>query len=181
MKKMYKIFGAIAIIGLFLLSSIASTSGRLAMSTPAVEKEDCILMTDEQEAEFGVSTEPGAEPAQAFFFPDLIPWSVNVEISLTKKTMVLGIKNDGRSMLYYNFNSHAEIQKIGENIHKDYTCRGFLWLRGQMRYFRVKIPWAIYLNHDVKINVDDKEQIFEGLGEINNNEKFDDVYFGPLP
>jgi len=144
---MYKIFGAVAIIGLFLLSSVAST----------------------------------LEPAAAIFFPDLIPWSVNVEVSILRKTMVLGIKNDGRSMLFYNFNTHGEIEKLGANVHVDYTCRGIIWLRGAIKYFSVTVPRTLCLDHDVKINVDDKQQIFEGIGEINNNQEFDDVYFGPLP
>jgi len=194
MKKIYKIFGAAAIIGLFLLSSLASTSlgaSRMQAVRPTqlvkasyeldrmqpvrqtrLVKASYELMTDEQEIEAGI------EPSMAIFFPDLIPWSCTVETRIYGKYLVVGIKNDGRSILWCNFNTHAEIHKIGNNVHKDIACAGALWFRGQIKYFRVKVPATLSGCHDVEIDVDDKDQIFEGLGEINNHERFDNVYFG---
>ena len=179
MKKIYKIFGAAAIIGLFLLSSISSISMAASMKgeKQAVQQVQYVesgyeLM--EMEEQIGVS----AEPEMAIFFPDLIPWSCTVETRITGKYLVVGIKNDGRGLLYYNFNTHAEIHKLGDNVHKDIACAGILWFRGQIKYFDVKVPVSLVLSHDVEIDVDDKDQIFEGLGEINNHEQFDNVYFG---
>ena len=175
MKKISKILGATAIVGLFLLSAVASTSLALT-EEPAGELElsdgGCELMTDEEEKEYGI------QPSGIILFPDLIPTGVSVS-RVGAKYIKITIANEGRSMFYASFYTHFEVKRLGQDYSDSIKCKAWIWLKDTTRTFSIRLKDTIVGKHYVEVEVDSLNQIFEGfMGEWNNDQEFKNVEFG---
>jgi len=164
-KNMYKIFGAAAIIGLFLISSIASTS--LAAKAKDAKSYGPVMESRELEP-----VDP-AEPTIGLFFPDLVITDMEaIKCAGVGQAKVRVIaKNTGRTIFLPQLvvlNVYVNGIDYSEDI-----PHWNLWLRGQEKEFETStFTWGVgYPRRRVTSTIDYEDSIYEGLlGEFNNVE-----------
>jgi len=160
-KNMYKIFGAAAIIGLFLISSIASTS--LAAIIEDTKSYEAVTESGELQS---VSEE---EPELGLIFPDLKPIAARKQagkIVVTVKNLGLGLVNPLKT-----YTIHVTVHKLfDEHVYIE-RCRGPV-LPGRTKEFSTGSISGLYSR--VTVDVDCYNDIFEGFlgGERNNEETY---------
>jgi len=158
MKKMYKIFGAISIIGLFLLGSIASTS--MARDQPQMPE------VKEGEGELLIPSEPPEEP-QGFIFgsdleaTDIYEFGTRVKVEVT---------NHGLGFCFGKYQIKVHVAGI-VNPDDIIEARG-PWFPHTSRTFTTRAFTASLLGRTASIKVDYKDDIWEGIGGNSNNVKY---------
>ena len=152
MKKMYKIFGAVAIIGLFLLGSIASTS---MAGEPAQEPVK----------EGAIPSEPPEEPEGFIFGSDLEATEIYEQGTRVKVT----VTNHGIGFCIglYQIKVHVAGFVNPDDI---IEARG-PWFPHTSRTFTTRAFTASVLGRTARIEVDYGNDIWEGIGGNLNNVK----------
>ena len=156
MKKMYKIFGAVAIIGLFLLGSIASTS--MAKNQQ---------LTSEEEEEILVPSEPPEEP-QGVIPADLFTLTVDRQ-PITQKIRYTVI-NQGMGCAWMPYYVHLHVDGILNGDDNMLVWGPVLPGPEFAKSFVSRICLAGHIPRYTTIDLDITNKVFEGLlGEGNNH------------
>ena len=158
MKKMYKIFGAVAIIGLFLLSSVASTS-------MAITEDPEPETSTEIEPDFELSTEPGDGEPEGIIPADLFITDVGKRIG---GQVYVTVVNQGMGIAWLPYRIHIYVAGLA-NPEDDILCFFGPRLPGAATTYHSKLFVGGTLPRYTRVIVDYTNNIFEGIFGENNN------------
>jgi hypothetical protein len=159
MKKISKILGAAAIVVLFLVSAVASTS-LAATQAPQFE-------TSEEETQFETSdpVDPDEEP-QGIIPADLVPVKVGKQMGTGK--LYVTIANKGLGIAWLPYFTHMKVNGIA-NGQQNLLCLFGPRFPGQAKTYTSRIQLAGTIPRYTLVIVDYTNIIFEGIfGEGNN-------------